>query len=141
MNPNAEIQAGNTELNRYLIVLGQKRSELPVTLSLTDYAHAQMQQCLAKVSDGRLVSGPQALERDWQTGILYEMCANIGNDSVQYMVAFFQGKMSFYTLFLWTSLQSFAQAKTEFIQIVAAFQAQDEDVTTTENKASAVIAV
>ncbi|QFT53208.1 hypothetical protein [Microbulbifer sp. THAF38] len=141
LNPNAEIQVGNTDLNRYLIVLAQKRSELPVTLSLTDYADAQMQQCLAKVSDGQLVSGPKVLEREWQTGLLYEMCANVGNDSVQYMVAFFQGKMSFYTLFLWTSLQSFAQAKVEFIQIVATFQAPEEGVTTTENKGSAVIAV
>ncbi|WP_445357834.1 hypothetical protein ACJJIC_01555 [Microbulbifer sp. ANSA002] len=141
LNPNAEIQAGDTELNRYLIVLEQKRTELPEELSLTDYAEAQMQQCLSKVSNGNLLSGPQVLERDWQMGLLYEMSANVGKDSVQYMVVFFRGKESFYTLFLWTSLQSFAQAKTEFIQIVASFQCSPESETTAESKASAVIAV
>ncbi|BBM01002.1 hypothetical protein [Microbulbifer sp. GL-2] len=124
LNPSAVIQAGNIEANRYLIVLAQDRSELPAELTLADYGEAQMKQCLGKVAGGELLYGPELIERAWQTGILYEMRANIGRDSVQYLVAFFQSTQSFYTLFLWTDLQGFTQSKTEFIQVVATFQSQ-----------------
>ncbi|WP_299580761.1 hypothetical protein [uncultured Microbulbifer sp.] len=141
LNSNAEIQAGNTDLNRYLIVLAQERSELPPSLTLTDYAHAQMQQCLSKVTSGRVVNGPEALRREWQAGLLYEMRADVGDESVQYMVAFFQGEERFYTLFLWTALQSYAEAKIEFIQIVGSCRIVLSEEDTAENKGSAVIAV
>ncbi|WP_444945817.1 hypothetical protein ACJJIP_19335 [Microbulbifer sp. VTAC004] len=141
LNPGAVIQAGNVEANRYLIVLAQNRSELPTELTLADYGEAQMKQCLEKVAGGERLSGPDPVEHSWQTGLLYEMSANIGQDSVQYLVAFFQNSQSFYTLFLWTDLQSFTQSKVEFIQVVATFQSLHPDSGTAENKGSAVITV
>ncbi|MFA0810273.1 hypothetical protein [Microbulbifer epialgicus] len=141
LNPSAIIQAGNVEANRYLIVLAQDRSELPSGLTLADYGEAQMKQCLGKVTNGEILRGPEAIEWPWQSVIVYEMCASIGRESIQYLVAFSQSAQCFYTAFLWTDSQSIQQAKIEFIQIVATFKYLPMGEEVAENKSSAVIAV
>ncbi|AWF79614.1 hypothetical protein BTJ40_01515 [Microbulbifer sp. A4B17] len=122
LNREAVIQAGSAELSRYLIVLRQDRSQLPQGLSVDHFGKAQIQQCLARVENGALVSGPDPLISNIQNGHIYEMSADITKTPVRYLVTFFQCQHSFYSVFLWSSLESFEKSRSEFLHIFATFK-------------------
>ncbi|WP_444929357.1 hypothetical protein ACJJIF_16175 [Microbulbifer sp. SSSA002] len=122
LNREAVIQAGSSELSRYLIVLRQDRSQLPQQLSLEQFGRAQIQQCLTRVKDGVLISGPEPLMGNRRDGHIYEMCADVANTPVRYLVTFFQCQSSFYSVFLWSSQEGFEKSRSEFLHILATFK-------------------
>ncbi|WHI44529.1 hypothetical protein ACJJIW_04790 [Microbulbifer sp. JMSA004] len=122
LNGEAVIQAGNPELNRYLIVLKQDRSQLPQELSVDHFGKAQIEQCLTRVDNGALISGPEPLISNTQNGHIYEMSAEVTKTPVRYLVTFFECQDSFYSVFLWSSLENFENSRSEFLHIFATFK-------------------
>ncbi|WP_445363023.1 hypothetical protein ACJJIQ_21800 [Microbulbifer sp. ANSA003] len=121
LNREAVIQAGSPELSRYLIVLRQERSQLPQGLLLDHFGKAQIQQCLTRVENGVLISGPEVLRGGNHSGHIYEMSADITETPVHYLVTFFQCQDSFYSVFLWSSIQDSERSRTEFLHIFTTF--------------------
>ncbi|WP_444959154.1 hypothetical protein [Microbulbifer sp. ZKSA002] len=122
LNREAVIQAGSSELSRYLIVLKQDRSLLPHDLSIEHFGKAQIHQCLTRVENGVIISGPEPLISNSQNGHIYEMSAEVVKTPVRYLVTFFQSPDSFYSVFLWSSLENFEKSRSEFLHIFATFK-------------------
>ncbi|MCO1332934.1 hypothetical protein MO867_01150 [Microbulbifer sp. OS29] len=134
LNNEAELQAGSAQSNRYLIVLRQLRKQLPQSLTIDEFGTAQIQQCLARVANGKLISGPRSTQSNDLQGCVFEMSADVANTPVCYQVTFFQNQESFYSVFLWSDQESFPKSKIEFVQIFATFKAvtnRDKCVSTT----------
>lgn len=125
LNPNALLQLGCRESHHYMVVLRQARAELPGGLSLEQYAAAQLQECAARVSAGALLSGPEEIDHPLQRARASEMAAQLGEVSIQYLIAHFQGVDNFYTLFLWCDQREFEMQKPVFNRVVSSLSVKD----------------
>lgn len=124
LNPNAVLQVGDRNAHHYMIVLMQAREELPAGLALPDYSVAQLQQCLARLASGRLLSGPEMVEHGDSPACTSEISARLDTTAIQYLVAHFQCERYFHTLFLWCSQREFPQQKPLFQRMVAGFRTE-----------------
>ncbi|MFC6634132.1 hypothetical protein [Microbulbifer taiwanensis] len=133
LNPNAVFQAGERDRHHYIVILQQPRRDLPTSLSLANYGAAQLQQCLARVSAGQVVSGPEATEHVQGPACISEMSAQLNGPSIQYLVAHFQCPEYFYTIFLWCEQREFGEKKQEFLRIVESFREGGAEEVAEEN--------
>ncbi|MCX2780336.1 hypothetical protein [Microbulbifer thermotolerans] len=126
LNPRAVLQAGDGDRHQYVVILKQARQELPPALTLPSYATAQLQQCLARVEEGQLLSGPSPSESETLPLYVSEMSAKLDGTSIHYIVAHFQSQHNFYAIFLWCEGNTFDEQRKLFSQIVSSFCLEKE---------------
>lgn len=122
LNPEALLQAGDSQNHRYLVALGQPVAELSEILTLADYCDAQLQQCIDKVAGGRLCAAPAPLLECELPAYAGEMVALVGGVEVQYLIACLQSEARFYTLFLWCEREDFDTQRLQFSEMAAGFR-------------------
>lgn len=122
LNSLALLQAGDRLCHQYAVVLRQAKADLPKALTLADYSVAQLYQCHAKVSAGKINGEPAPLGNAIYATYVAQLAAELGDVPVRYLFACVDAESWYYTIFLWCEDRNFDENLGLFEDLIRGFR-------------------
>lgn len=129
LNPSASIQAGNPEKKSFCIVIAQEKSAVGDKVTLCHYSRAITASAVKTAERATLItsSRPMFTESSGLTVSISEYVShNASGIGLQYLIAVFEGREKFYSVYCWTPHTDYARVKDQFLSIIDSFCLLDQ---------------
>jgi acyl carrier protein len=122
LHQEAEVRAGNTILEQYVIVLENPKSDFVGTLA--DFDELMIEQMKGNVTDGE-VSGPEVRSTGTYPAIHRRLAGTVNKLGIVYHLSSVETDTAFYQVLMWTTKSRESAAAPVFRDVVESFFSKD----------------
>ncbi|GAB2511386.1 hypothetical protein [Microbulbifer agarilyticus] len=126
LNRHAVIQAGDCKANEFCVVLWKKVQNIGSNSLAKNYCGAQLQQCVNRVDDGRIIRCPVAFKHRGFNGFVGEISAKIESVEVNYLIACAVVNERVFTQFIWCEADQYKENRLQFLKMASTIEVQSE---------------
>jgi hypothetical protein len=130
LNEGAQLEAANPDLELYIVIFSELRSDLPPDTSLERFSEVTRTIVIDNLTDTR-VDGPTGVtEIGGESAIQYEISGQISGETEQINVTYLHTAVEtgdrFHQILAWSDSSTFADARTNLQQITQSFRGVSE---------------
>lgn len=127
LNPKASIQAGNDQGQAFCIVIPQTKSDFHQAPSHYSYSQAVLKSAVSQSVNCEILHSCQpkfAETSGWPLSLSEFILWDLSNGT-HYLLAVYEGRESFYSIYCWAGCGDFARFRNDFLFVIDSFRLHD----------------
>lgn len=127
LNPKATIQAGNAQGLAFCIVIPQAKSDFDPSPSHYSYSQAVLKSAVSQSTNCEILQSYQprfAETTGWPLSLSEFILWDLSNGT-HYLLAVYEGRKRFYSIYCWAGCGDFARFRNDFLFVIESFRLHD----------------